>query len=300
MSSSSNNINYSIVIPHKNTPELLRRCLKSIPRRKDIQIIVVDDNSNPTIVNFANFPGDDEDGVDVFFSEKKGGGAGFARNIGLDKVKGKWVFFSDSDDFFNENFLIEADRYCKSNYDIIYFSVNCVMSDNIKLKGQRKALYNLEEYYRLSLIDEKKAEAKYRYSFTEPWAKMFRTDLIIKNKILFEETLVANDVMFSVQSGHYAKQIFITNAKIYTITQRKGSLSHNYAGTYDKLKTRIEVATRVSLFFKKNRIQTEVSALRGLIVVLIKKYPHMFLVQLVCLKKNDIKLVPLLREIFRI
>ncbi|MDR2475404.1 MAG: glycosyltransferase family 2 protein, partial [Bacteroidales bacterium] len=38
--------NYSIIIPHKDIPDLLRRCLDSIPYRNDLQIIIVDDNSN--------------------------------------------------------------------------------------------------------------------------------------------------------------------------------------------------------------------------------------------------------------
>lgn len=38
-------INYSIIIPHYGIPELLGRCLRSIPERDDIQVIVVDDNS---------------------------------------------------------------------------------------------------------------------------------------------------------------------------------------------------------------------------------------------------------------
>ena len=49
--------NYSIIIPHKNIPQLLKRCLDSIPQRDDVQIIVVDDNSSSDIVDFANFPG---------------------------------------------------------------------------------------------------------------------------------------------------------------------------------------------------------------------------------------------------
>ena len=36
---------YSFVIPHKNSLDLLQRCLDSIPVRSDIEIIVVDDNS---------------------------------------------------------------------------------------------------------------------------------------------------------------------------------------------------------------------------------------------------------------
>ena len=50
-------INYSFIIPHRNVPHLLQRCIDSIPKRDDIQIIIVDDNSDPKIVNFECFPG---------------------------------------------------------------------------------------------------------------------------------------------------------------------------------------------------------------------------------------------------
>ena len=48
---------YSIVIPHYNIPDLLERALNSIPQREDIEIIVVDDNSDPAKVDFEHFPG---------------------------------------------------------------------------------------------------------------------------------------------------------------------------------------------------------------------------------------------------
>ena len=38
--------NYSFIIPHKNCPDLLQRCVDSIPERDDVQVIVVDDNSD--------------------------------------------------------------------------------------------------------------------------------------------------------------------------------------------------------------------------------------------------------------
>ena len=92
-------INYSIIIPHRNIPLLLRRCLDSIQRRMDIQIIVVDDNSDPGQVDFEHFPGLDEPCVEVYFT-KEGKGAGYARNIGLKHAKGKWLLFADADDFY--------------------------------------------------------------------------------------------------------------------------------------------------------------------------------------------------------
>jgi len=39
-------IYYSFVIPHYNTPDLLQRLIDSIPQREDIEVIVVDDNSD--------------------------------------------------------------------------------------------------------------------------------------------------------------------------------------------------------------------------------------------------------------
>lgn len=39
-------INYSFIIPHHNGLILLNRLLDSIPQRSDIEIIVVDDNSD--------------------------------------------------------------------------------------------------------------------------------------------------------------------------------------------------------------------------------------------------------------
>ena len=36
---------FSIIIPHKDIPGLLMRCLRSIPVSENIQVIVVDDNS---------------------------------------------------------------------------------------------------------------------------------------------------------------------------------------------------------------------------------------------------------------
>lgn len=48
-------IYFSIIIPHKNTPDLLQRCLDSIPVCDDVQVIVVDDNNDTDKVDFGHF-----------------------------------------------------------------------------------------------------------------------------------------------------------------------------------------------------------------------------------------------------
>ena len=85
-----NNISYSIIIPHKNIPNLLQRCLDTIPQRNDIQVIVIDDNSDDSIVDFNNFP--KWTGIHYeYYLTKGNNGAGFARNYGLKYAKGQWM-----------------------------------------------------------------------------------------------------------------------------------------------------------------------------------------------------------------
>src|SRR5574344_311021 len=95
----TNMINYTIIIPHKNTTDLLRKCIDSIPKRNDVQVIIVDDNSDADKVDFEHFPGLNEERTEVYFT-KEGKGAGYARNIGLQYAIGKWVVFVDADDYF--------------------------------------------------------------------------------------------------------------------------------------------------------------------------------------------------------
>lgn len=78
-------MNYSIIIPHKNSTKLLQRCLDSIPFRDDLEVIIVDDNSDPEVVDFDNFPGKERPNTIIIFS-KEGGRQGRVRNIALPHV----------------------------------------------------------------------------------------------------------------------------------------------------------------------------------------------------------------------
>ena len=84
------NILYSIIIPHYNVPELLQRCLNSIPNLPSFQIIIVDDCSDGKIVDFRCFPGMERENVKCIFLKEKHG-AGFARNLGLLAVNGCYL-----------------------------------------------------------------------------------------------------------------------------------------------------------------------------------------------------------------
>ena len=112
---------YTIIIPHKNSPKLLQRCLDSIPQRNDLHIIVVDDNSDIDKVDFGNFPGLNRNDVEVIFT-KEGKGAGYARNIGLAHTDSEKVIFADADDYFNYCLSDILDEYKEDETDIVFFN----------------------------------------------------------------------------------------------------------------------------------------------------------------------------------
>ena len=215
-------INYSIIIPHKNIPDLLRRCLNSIPRRDDIQIIVVDDNSDEDKVDFKHFPGVGEKCVEVYFT-KEGRGAGYARNVGLKHAKGKWLLFADADDFYNQHFIEVLDTYKDADIDILYYSVNSVDSDTLEVSDRGNDISNLVD--NIKDINSHELELL-RYSLWVPWNKMFKADFIHALQLTFDEIVAGNDALFVVKAGHFAKNIQVAPQKIYCVTYRRNSLTY--------------------------------------------------------------------------
>mgnify|MGYP000907452084 CR=1 FL=1 len=234
-------INYSIIIPHKNIPELLSRCLKSIPVRDDVQVIVVDDNSDLNKVDFENFPGLNNPNTEIYFT-KEGKGAGYARNVGLAKAKGRWLVFADADDFFNDCFNEILDKY-KEGFNVVYidgtFQTNSVDSETLGSRKSRGNHYN--DWIKKSITAGSVFE-ELRYKFYSPCGKFVSLDLVKEHNIKFEEVFSSNDVMFSTLSGHYADKILLDLNYLYCSTIRGGSLE--YTITKEHIQPRLYAAIR--------------------------------------------------------
>ena len=243
------NINYSIIIPHKNIPDLLQRCLNSIPRRDDVQIIVIDDNSDPDKVDFEQFPGLHDPFVEVVFT-KEGKGAGYARNVGLTKVVGKWLLFADADDFFNYCINDILDEYVDSDADIVYFKHTSIDTD---MYTTTYRCIHFNRYIDHWLDSLKKADALLRYRHTSVWSRLHKTEVIKKNCILFDEVSIANDITFAYLSGFHAVSICADPRALYCTTIRQGSIRNNKQSIKTKLDDLYVVCKRYR-FYKDNNI----------------------------------------------
>jgi glycosyltransferase involved in cell wall biosynthesis len=239
------NINFTFIIPHKNIPNLLIRCLRSIPRRNDVQIIVVDDNSDPNIVDFDNFPGEGEPCVEVY-KIRESRGAGYARNSGLKHARGKWLLFADADDFFEKNLESILDSYYNSNSDIIYFRLTSVNSDTLEKSGR-------DNNYRTTFYSEKKINAtELGILYYPPWGRMILRKLVIENDICFDETLVSNDIMFSTKLAIAQTKSEVSLDILYCVTSRVGSLTTSMHNRENTLDIRLKVFLSRDLYLEKH------------------------------------------------
>lgn len=235
-------VNYSVIIPHKNIPQLLQRCLESIPKRKDIQIIIIDDNSDPNKVDFSLFPGKNDKSVEIHLT-KEGLGAGYARNVGLEYAKGKWVLFADADDFFVKNFTDLLDPYLNSDADIVFFDVESRDLETGKLTDEGK---RISTFLHSFTYGDRTTMLNLIFNHEVPWGKMIRREFICNYNIKFDEVLASNDTMFMLKSLFKANKILFCDDVLYCWSIRKNSLVHSI--NRDIIFSRYEVDLRRNRF----------------------------------------------------
>lgn len=238
---------YSLIIPHYNIPNLLRRLLSTVPRREDLQVIVVDDCSTENLRELENLK-KDYNWIE-WYSTVTNGGGGKARNIGLQHAKGEYILFADSDDFFLPNFNDILNEFKNiSDFDIIFFNYISLYSDTLKLSA-RGGNWQFKKFL---IGNQKKFESYMKFLYGEPWGKFIKHELISKNNIKFDETPIHNDTLFSYMVGYHAKTIKIDTKTLYCITQRPYSVSQII--NPENLKVRAEIFSKKNNFFMENNI----------------------------------------------
>ena len=229
-------ITYSIIIPHKDIPDLLQRCLDSIPVRDDVEVIVVDDDSDPDKVDFQRFPKWGGRRYECHFT-KEGKGAGHARNVGLDCAKGRWVIFADADDFFSDEFNSLLDEMADAKEELVFCDFINVMSSDITKQVEERTFYR---NYVGAYLAGNKSEYNLRVMFASPWCKLVKKVLIERHHIRFSEVMQGNDVWFSAQVGHFATSLAVSERIGYVVTSRKGSVASEMLATAKDFRVRTE------------------------------------------------------------
>lgn len=138
------NIRFSVITPVYNRADCITRCLDSVLNQdfENYELIVINDGStDDTIVKADAFRTKIKNLNIISYTDNKG--VNFARNRGIEQVKGEFIIFLDSDDQLTENALSIIEQQIKLNPDFSHylFGVSDRIDDKTIPKEIRKFSY---------------------------------------------------------------------------------------------------------------------------------------------------------------
>ena len=186
----------SIIMPVYNVESYLPECMESLVHQtlEDIEIIAVNDGSPDNSIDILNrYAKEYPEKVKVFTT--KNHGVSHARNYGLDRAKGEYVLFVDSDDFLELTMCeILYNKAINDGNDLVLCARNNVY-ENADGSITKKPAIVLPISQNFQLVDRKFELVKIS---PFPWDKMFKRSLLegtyFPEGIRFEDLVVAFSV----------------------------------------------------------------------------------------------------------
>lgn len=207
----------SIIVPVYGVEKYIDKCLDSLVKQslKEIEVIVVNDgtkdNSQKIIDKYVKkYP----DKIKSYIKEN--GGQGSARNYGLKKATGEYIGYVDSDDF------VEKDMYKKlynkakeNNYDIVVCG-----NYNVSEDYQNKNIDAFINNYNTDLEN-------IFFGKMAVWNKIYKRDILIKNKLEFKEKVWYEDLAFTLKAIMNSNTFAFIDEPLYDYLIREGSTMNN-------------------------------------------------------------------------
>ncbi len=245
----------SIVVPIYNSEKTIERCLKSILQStyKNIEIIIVDD-----------FSSDDSYSICIKFSHqfhnikvyqnRENMGASYTRNIGLSHCNGFYVLFVDSDDWIEEKHIsVLVDGMEKNDNNILVITGYVNDDSRFNKLITYKTFKNITTIYPLS---EYIVELYDQTLLQQLWNKIFINQILIDNKIRFDETLIiGEDTRFILNYLHISKIndiYFINECYYHYMRDQENSLMFKVG--YEKIE---KLVTNIKLLFQLTSLSSQ-------------------------------------------
>ena len=263
----------TIVIPIFNGEEYIARALESVYSQtyQKFEIIIVDDGSTDGGCEICKEFALQKGKLQLFV--QKNSGPGTARNNGLSKAKGEFIFFLDADDYIDKNTLestVTALRGTNTDLAVVEEMIvrennECYPNPHLGLPSDLVKEYpdyyfcKKESYFQL-LINFRKYRNPARKIFYPCKGRLYKNSIIKENSISFpDNTFFMEDLIFQMQYCASSKSLIVLKEPhyYYQLHNSPDSITSRFAS--DKFlpaaqlqyKTTVDLLTSESVCSKK-------------------------------------------------
>ena len=213
----------SVITPVYKVEKYLNKCIDSILNQTftDFELFIVDDGSPDRCGQIADEYAKKDRRVRVI--HKNNGGAPSARNAGIVKASGEYLYFPDSDDWLEPSYLEQlyntairtGANLVVSGYTMEYYENNSNQTYQVSVTeknyaNQKEVRQNLHQYFDNMMM-------------AVPWNKLYKADYIHDNNILFPN-LKWDDLHFNMEVIMNINSVAISSSAGYHFFRsRQGS-----------------------------------------------------------------------------
>lgn len=213
----------SIIVPVFNTEKYLIECVDGLVNQSypNKEIILVDDGSKRECAELCDKIALQYSSVTVV--HKQNGGVSSARNVGMKKAKGKYLYFCDSDDIPAPNLL---NRLVDSIED-----TNCDLSvcGYVRFKTKDEIHFSNEKDNKSVFGDERLniAICNHRYG-GYLWNKLFIKKYIDDNSLRFDESLdIIEDALFVLEYICKTHSLVVLDENLYAYRDNEFGITNS-------------------------------------------------------------------------
>lgn len=228
----------SVIIPVYNVEKYLKECLDSVCNQsfRDIEIICVNDGSTDNSADILNEYAQKDSRINIVTQDNQGLGA--ARNKGLSKANGKYIYFIDSDDYIDLKALETLYNNALSNdSDVVLFKFQ--KFDNNNNVHRRGIEFKIDKIF--GDIDYSNFTFTYndvkRHVLNSAFSaclKLYKKEFLDSfDDFYFTEGINFEDVFFHVKVMLRASRISFVNQSLYYYRSNENSILNSTANGFD-------------------------------------------------------------------
>ena len=217
----------SVIVPVYQAEKYLEQCIDSVLAQTftDFEMILVDDGSPDNSPAICERYASEDKRISVI--HQKNSGTSAARNAGLTRAKGRYVYFLDSDDYISPVLLETTVREIRRGYDAVFFSYYRVYPDG----SEKKRPIVSRSWDLLSDKDHMEFLTDYLLRSRLPWQVwnvLYDRRVLDENALAFIDNreFYAEDMNFNVLFCTCAKRILSIPEPLYYYRILQDSISH--------------------------------------------------------------------------